>query len=213
MKNSFAYLKNQNHMDITLLQPMFAQLEQITPLSAECKAELTVITRVAEYPRNTVLHSPGTTAHLFYFLLQGIGRVYYFSDGKEITDYFASEHQFIGALDSLFFGKPSVFGVQFLEDVKTLVLRYADLERLYSRFHELERIGRIIATQSYLDELERTITFQTMTAEARYQELMRSEGHLLQRVPLGHIASYLGISQVQLSRIRAKRNKDRIQKE
>jgi CRP-like cAMP-binding protein len=152
--------------------------------------------------KNTIADSPGHVATTFYFILSGIGRVYYFADGNEITDYFAWEGQFIGALDSLFSGKPGLFGVQFLEETHALCLRYSDLNRLYSRYHELEHIGRIIATQSYLDELTRTKAFQTVNAKERYKILLQTEAHLLQRVSLGHIASYLGISQVQLSRIR-----------
>lgn len=201
MKN-IAALPTPPHDD-SLFADMFAYLEQIQPLSATIKAEIISLTEAVEIPKNTVVLSPGQIATKFYFILSGIGRVYYFSDGEEITDYFAWEHQFIGALDSLFSGKPSVFGVQFLEDTQALSLRYADLDKLYAQYHELERIGRIFATQSYLDELTRTKLFQTVSAKDRYRELLQTEAHLLQRVPLGHIASYLGISQVQLSRIRS----------
>lgn len=193
-------MKSNEHSYCT---PMLAYLEQIQPLSIEIQSEIAAITRPIDFARNTVAHSPGGIATHFHFILRGIGRVYYFSDGNEITDYFAAEHQFIGALDSLFSGKPSLFGVQFLEDTEALTIRYADLERLYQKHHALERVGRIIATQSYLEELSRTKEFQTISAKQRYKALLETETHLLHRVSLGHIASYLGISQVQLSRIRS----------
>ena len=93
--------------------------------------------------------------------------------------------------------------MQFLEDTVALSLRYADLERLYQKHHALERIGRILATQSYLDEVSRTKEFQTISAKERHKTLLENEPEILHRVSLGHIASYLGISQVQLSRIRS----------
>ena len=105
-------------------------------------------------------------------------------------------------MDSLFSKKASRFGIHLIEDSSVLEICYESLEDLYIKYTNFERIGRILATKGYLDEVERTKTFQTMTSSERYKLMLVREPYLLHRVPLGYIASYLGMTQVQLSRVR-----------
>ncbi|MBV6647222.1 MAG: Crp/Fnr family transcriptional regulator [Cyclobacteriaceae bacterium] len=181
-------------------------INQYVKLSSDEEQDLLKECKTREVEKGHDLHTPGTIAKHFYFIESGIARIYYYQNGNDITDFFAIEGEFIGTLDSLFTGKTSLFGIHVLEKSKLLQIKYEALERLYDRYHTFEKLGRILATKGYLEEVARTKTFQGMNAEERYELLVKTEPHLLQRAPLGHIASYLGISQVQLSRIRSKKN-------
>ena len=70
------------------------------------------------------------------------------------------------------------------------------------QFHEIERLVRIAYEKYYIRLEERFVNAHFKTATERYEQLLQQTPHLLERVPLGHIASYLGISQETLSRIR-----------
>jgi CRP-like cAMP-binding protein len=79
-----------------------------------------------------------------------------------------------------------------------------NLRRLLDDYHEIERLVRIAYENYYIRLEERFVNAQFKTATQRYQELLLQTPHILTRVPLGAVASYLGISQETLSRIRSR---------
>ena len=93
--------------------------------------------------------------------------------------------------------------IEVLEDAKVWSLQYRKLEPVFEKHHEVERLGRLLVTHNYLLLDERMKLFAFCTAEERYERLLIQIPDILQRVKLGHVASYLGISQEHLSRIRA----------
>ena len=106
-------------------------------------------------------------------------------------------------MESLFSRKPSYYNIELLEDCQLIRVDYNKVEELYERYHDLESCGRIMAIECYLEENERNRSFQMLGAKERYLNLIRTQPQILQRVNLGHIASYIGVTQVQLSRIRS----------
>jgi CRP-like cAMP-binding protein len=90
-----------------------------------------------------------------------------------------------------------------LEDCELIQISHYDLQNLYKKFPETERIGRIITENYYLKLEERFLNIQFRTAKERYQNLLTKNPALLQRASLGQIATYLGMSQETLSRTRA----------
>jgi len=92
--------------------------------------------------------------------------------------------------------------LQFLEDSESYVLSAEDLQDLYSRYPELNQIGRLIAEEMCIILEERINSLHTESAIERYQSLVKKQPNLLNRITLGHIASYLGITAETLSRIR-----------
>ncbi len=138
-----------------------------------------------------------------FFLEKGLLRGYYFVDGKEITNWFAQENEFATCFYSFVANKQSYEIVQTLEDCELIKLSYSSLQTLYSKFPETERIGRIIVEKYYIKLEERLLSIQFKTAKERYRNLNSTNPSILQRASLGQIASYLGITQETLSRIRA----------
>ena len=78
------------------------------------------------------------------------------------------------------------------------------LSGLMQKYHEIERLVRIAYEGYYIRLEERFVNAQFKTATERYLDLLEQSPHILDRVPLGYIASYLGISQETLSRIRSR---------
>jgi CRP-like cAMP-binding protein len=121
-----------------------------------------------------------------------------------VTESFSFENNIIARVESLFTGKPSTKAIQVLEDTELVAINSAKLFELYDAFPEIERLFRKIFEAGYLETVHRIEGIQFHTAKERYNTLLQEAPDLLKRVPLKHIASYLGITQVSLSRIRGK---------
>lgn len=155
--------------------------------------------------KNKDLQPIGHTCRTIYFIRKGLARIYYFKGETDITESFAFENQIVVRVESLFTGKPSRKGIQMLEDSEVIALNATLLFRLYDDFPEIERLFRKIFEAGYVETVNRIESLQFHTAEERYQDLLQSSADILKRVPLKYIASYLGITAVSLSRIRAQR--------
>lgn len=146
----------------------------------------------------------GKICRHLYFLEQGALRGYYNLEGKEITHWFAFAQDFVTSFHSFITQQPAVENIQLLEGSILWVITKDNLTRLLNEYHEIERLVRIAYEKYYIRLEHRFVNAQFKTATERYQELLVEAPHIIERVPLGAIASYLGISQETLSRIRSK---------
>lgn len=174
-------------------------------LSDEAKASLQAVCTAHVVQKNRDLQPIGHTCRTIYFIQKGLARVYYFKGDTDVTESFSSENQIVARVESLFSGKPSRKGIQMLEDSDIIAINAAQLFRLYDTFPEIERLFRKIFEAAYVETVQRIESLQFHTAEERYRDLLNASPNILQRAPLKYIASYLGITPVSLSRIRALR--------
>jgi CRP-like cAMP-binding protein len=188
---------------ISGLQNLFQYFDHYQPIGLSSKEAITNICFSVGIPKNKDLQSIGHTCKNIYFVQKGLARIYYYKDGNDITESFAFENSIIARVESLFTGKPSKKGIQVLEDAELIGIPSASLFELYDQHHEIERLFRKIFEAAYVDTVNRIESLQFHSAEERYRALLLESPGILQRVPLKHIASYLGITQVSLSRIRA----------
>ena len=154
--------------------------------------------------KNEYLLNEGKICRHLYFVQQGALRGYYTLDGKEITHWFGFEKDFVTSFHSFITQEPAVENIQLLEGSVLWVISKETLSELFNRYHEIERLVRIAYEKYYIRLEERFVNAHFKTATERYENLLQQTPHLLERVPLGYIASYLGISQETLSRIRGK---------
>jgi CRP-like cAMP-binding protein len=145
----------------------------------------------------------GHTCRTIYINVEGLLRIYYFKDGIDITESFEKENSVVARVESLFSGRASRKGIQAVEDTTYVSISAPPLFDLYDQYPSLERLFRKVFEAGYVKTVNRIESLQFHTAEERYRQLMEEKPDILQRAPLKHIASYLGITQVSLSRIRA----------
>lgn len=187
------------------MQQLFQYFAKFSPLSAQAKAAIEAICSMVHIQKNKDLQPIGHTCRTIYFINKGIARIYYYKDGIDITDSFAFENNIIVRVESLFTGKPSRKAIQVLEDAEITAIDANKLFKLYDSFPEIERLFRKIFEASHVDTVNRIEGIQFHTAEERYKALLSEAPDVIKRVPLKYIASYLGITQVSLSRIRSHR--------
>jgi CRP-like cAMP-binding protein len=181
---------------------LFQYIETLHPLSPEIRGVLSDGFELVTLSKNEYLVREGKTCRHLYFLQQGALRGYYTLDGKEITHWFAFENDFVTSFHSFITRQPSVENLQLLEASILWAISKEKLTQLMNSYHQVERMVRIAYENYYIRLEERFVNAQFRTASERYQDLLLQSPHIIERVPLGAIASYLGISQETLSRIR-----------
>lgn len=183
--------------------PMIKALRQFSPLTPAAATDLIGITETHRHPKGHHLLRLWQVDRHFHFIEKGAGRVYYLLDGQDVTDYFALDNQFLGGLESLFTRQPSHKAIELLEDSIVHSYVFDAFEALCATHHEIERLGRMMATFAFLQGQRRVESIRFLSAAERYAELEKKHPGISNRVPLKHIASFLGITQVSLSRIRS----------
>jgi CRP-like cAMP-binding protein len=184
------------------LQKLIESFGQMAHLSQESEKALLGIITKKDFRKKEVLQEPGTVSDQIYFVEKGIARTFYYKGGKEVTFWIAGENEFLGSLGSFFSRTPSNKFVETLEDCTLWIFDYHKLEQLYSNSKELERMGRLFASHGITILEQKFDDFHTLGAKERYDALVKKHPKILQEVSLGIIASYLGITQETLSRIR-----------
>jgi CRP-like cAMP-binding protein len=184
------------------MNPVIRHLKNYHPLSEAAEAALVAQLQPMSFSKNDFLLRKGRVCQHFYFLEQGALRGFYDLNDKEITHWFGFENNFITSFHSYITVQPSVENIQFLEDSTVWSISKKELSGLFDDFHEVERLVRIIYEQYYMQLEERYVNAQFKTAAELYADLIDRTPHIVQRVPLGQISSYLGITQETLSRIR-----------
>jgi CRP-like cAMP-binding protein len=156
------------------------------------------------FPKGHVLVPVGGICRHVYYLEKGLTRTFYIKEGREVTERFCPENTFTCSMTGHVTATPDGRQIEMLEDGIVWSMPYVTLEKLYDDHHDIERLGRYLITQEMVQLHRRLTDLQFMTAQERYAKLLETNPSLLQRVPLGLISSYLGITQETLSRIRSK---------
>lgn len=183
--------------------PVIAAFQRVQPLPDEAIADLEKIISEEHLRKGTELLRIGQVARNMFFIRKGLARVYYHRQDKEVTDYFAIDGQFIGAVPSLITQQPSHKAIHLVEDSDVLIFPVKALDELCARHHDLERASRRMALFGMLQGQERIESLRFHSAAERYALLERTYPGITNRCPLHYIASYLNTTPVSISRIRA----------
>lgn len=173
-------------------------------LSEEAQQALQACFEEITLSKNEYLLQERQVCRHLYFLEKGALRGFYNLDGKEVTHWFGFENDFVTSFHSFITGESSVENIQLMEGSILWAISKDQLTDLFNRYHEIERLVRIAYEKYYIRLEERYVNAQFKTAGERYENLLQQSPHILERVPLGYIASYLGISQETLSRVRGR---------
>ncbi|MDN3687750.1 Crp/Fnr family transcriptional regulator [Cyclobacterium jeungdonense] len=181
---------------------LFDFFDTIYPISPEAKKAMEQIIREKSYAKNEIVQEIGSRCRTVYIVKSGSATIFYYKDGNDITEHFAFENDIIVRAESLFTRKPTSKGIQAIDETLMLGIDSESLFLLYDRHHDLERLFRLIFENEYVNTVKRLESLQFKSAKERYLELLESTD-IIQKIPLKYIASYLGITQVSLSRIRS----------
>lgn len=178
-------------------------LNNIGELPADAAEKLMENIEQVNLPKGYILLRAEKIEKDIYFIKKGIARAYLEQENNEVTICFLTEGQTAISMRSYVSGERGYEYVELLEDSELYRLDTRNLQKMFQENIHIANWGRKFAEQELINTEERFISGQFRTATERYTELLQNNPELIQRVQLGYIASYLGITQVSLSRIRA----------
>lgn len=177
-------------------------ITHIFPISEEAQSKLMDLMEKKHFEKGTLLMKADRLEKYIYLVEKGIVRAYSDHEEGEITFWFGEEGSTVLSMRSYVENKKSYENIELLEASVLYEISVKRLQLLFEQDIEVANWGRKLAERELLKLETRVISRELLSAKERYEELMRSQPSLIQRVSLKYIASYLGITPVSLSRIR-----------
>ena len=153
--------------------------------------------------KNDFLLKEGKTSNDYTFLEAGFIRAFtHDTEGNEVTTNIYGNNSIVFEPASFIKRKPTTENFQSLTDCTTWTLKYDTFQVLFHSIPQFREFAREILVNGFISFKERTLAMINLTAEQRYEDLLNTRPDILQNVSLKHLASYLGITDTSLSRIR-----------
>ncbi len=140
-----------------------------------------------------------------YFITKGILRTYFIKDGKEISEYFSTTDEWVNSPRSFRQREKDIYYIDAIEETEAFFINISDLGFLFDNFPEMERYARLSMGTVFGHFMERITSMRFTTAKEKYEHFLITYADIHHRIPLGMVASYLGITQETLSRLRAEK--------
>lgn len=186
-----------------------AFLNLFVDVSDEVFAKIQSITKFNRIEAGTQIVKLGEVPTKIYLIVSGVIRCYLCTeDGKEFNKSFYLPVSFVGSLTALIKRKPSIFVFETLTDCKLYEVDYYELMDLCKENATVNKIYTKVLESLYIMYEKRLVELISLDATGRYLELRKQIDNVDDLIPQYHIASYLGITPVQLSRIRKKIESD-----
>lgn len=193
---------------MTSANPLIRYFTNMVSLPDEEAQAIVNSMEVRKYAKGTILLREGQISRECYFVLKGCVRSYILQEDEEKIDNFFIEEDWIIAMDSFLYQKPSLHYLVCCEDTE-LAVGTARKEGELPEPPRFESIARKVMEQSFAQMQTDMRRYYTETPEMRYQKLLQERPSLIQRVPQYQIASYIGVQPETLSRMRARMARNR----
>ncbi len=178
-------------------------IQQVLPMSPAKVGVIAEKFKPLKIEKNNYLLKTGKVCSESHFIEKGIVRSYIYDvKGNEVTTAFYSQNSFASDLLSFFKRSPTRENIQAVTNCETWYITYEDMQESFHTMPEFRDYGRLNLVDQYSKLKERMLSMLQETAEQRYEALISSSPEIFQNVPLKYIASYLGVTDTSLSRIR-----------
>ena len=157
---------------------------------------------VKKIKKKQFLLQDGTVCNFIGFIAHGTIRHFHIKDGTEKTCDISFENSWVTDFQSFNHNTSCIMNLQAMEDTNLFVIRKDNLYKLYIECNKYETIGRLMAEQVALRATEIAMSLSSDKPEERFQNLLKKQPDLFQRVPQKYIANFLGVSPESLSRIK-----------
>jgi len=172
-------------------------------MSLTTATEIAAVFSFKEIERNNFLLREGKVCNEYLFLEKGFMRSFaYDTNANDISTNFSMEGQVVFEVSSFFNRTSSKENIQAITDCTGWIITYEQLNNLFHSLPEFRDFGRSILVKGFASLKVRMLSMITETAEQRYDALLKTNPEIFQHVALKHIATYLGITDTSLSRIR-----------
>ncbi|QRR03641.1 Crp/Fnr family transcriptional regulator [Dyadobacter sandarakinus] len=179
------------------------------PADAAIPAGFLQALKMVRVPKGRLLLADGEICDKLWFVQVGLVRGFHLRENEdgnfgEVTEWFAAEREFFHSAASFLMQVPASESIEALEDCTLNYIRREDLYQLYRQYPEICCLGRTIAERSWLMHKELLRDMRSLSAAQKLEAFRIRSGELLTRVPQKYIASYLGISENYVSKLKAR---------
>ena len=158
------------------------------------------------YKKGELIVAQNSVCRHLFFIVEGSTRTYNIDkDGVDSTHWFAFKNQLVTLFNSFNNKTPSFYGLEAMEDCILRCIPKSDVDKFIIASQQNFNFYNNILEHAIKKLTDRTLGLQNLSAKERYEKLLNEEPLVFQKASLGHIASYLGITQQSLSRIRAEK--------
>lgn len=179
-------------------------LMQITPMDNESFDIAIKYYKIERIYKGEYLVKEGQICHKIAYIHEGLFRIYYLKEGVEINTCFCKENSITSSFNSFTHHIPSNESIQALEDSVTVTLSSDNLTNLCNESPIWQNVWLVLTEKECLRLSDRANSLNFESALKKYKNLLKSQPEIIQRVPIQHIASYIGVSRETISRIRSK---------
>ncbi len=177
-------------------------------LTAEDLSVITSLHKKVEYHKGDFYLNKGEKPDSYLILESGLMRSFVYDyDGNEITTHFFTEQEVVIEVLSLFKRIPTEESIQALTDCICWKIDFETFEQLFHTIPGLSEWGRTWFSEELSQFKKRSVEMITQRAAERYMKLIKEKPQVIRQAPLKQIATYLGITDTSLSRIRKELSK------
>ncbi len=193
-----------------IYQTLRLSMDAYAPLSEDTWQAFSAITQIKTLPKASIIVGLGELPTSYSYIYRGLIRGYTCNEkGDQYNKKFFSEGMFPGAMTALLTGTPSKFALETIEETELVNINFKAFRQLLQEKHDLKLFQIHYLEQNWLlDKDQREIEIVQQDAALRYRKFLKQHSGLIERIPQYHIASHLGITPTQLSRIRKKLSLD-----
>lgn len=183
-----------------------AYLLSIVPETDEDElSELVKHFTIEKFEKKQIILNSGESSGYVHFICEGLVRIFYHKEDKEITNWLVNENMIFTGIYSALSGNVNQSIYQAIENTITLKIKQNELESFCNQYHSIEHLSRKMVELYYGKFMIKTFNVLFLSAEERYNLFLKEHYNLYGRLPLRVLSTYLGITQETLSRLRAKR--------
>ena len=187
-----------------MLTSLFTYMNAIRPIDEDLKEAILKELEIIEIPKHHHLLKEGQVSDHIFVVVKGLLRMYYIKDGEEVCSRFMDEQHMAMSVNSFYSRMPGYEYIESLEPCVLARIHHDRLQKIYREHDSFNFIARVITEQYFIRSEERLYLIRKHSAEQRYVYFTEHYPELFQRIPLKHLATYLGITLETLSRIRKK---------
>lgn len=184
-------------------QSLIRFLKSSNLVSEQAAQEIAAVFLPKEIAKDKFLLKEGRVCDEYFFMEAGFMRAFaHDTEGQEITTDFYFGSSIVFEVSSFFTRTESRENIQATEPCMGWCITYEKLNMLFHSLPEFREFGRAVLVKGFTSLKKRMLSMITETAEQRYEALLTTKPEIFQHASLKHIASYLGVTDTSLSRIR-----------
>lgn len=187
-----------------MTEVLLAKFRELGPVSPEMEVRIREEAFTESYKAGNILLHQGDICRKIRLVTKGLTRSYYLNDGKEVTSRLMGEGFIVTSWISYYTQKPTTEIIEALEDTELICMSDQSIQKMYQDYPQSNIIGRRQVEYAFYLSEKRTQLLRGLTAVERFVTFSAENPSLLSRVPMKYIASYLGMTEETLSRVRSK---------